>query len=76
MHRLTTTPVALVPARTRWAAAAGAGAAFAAAWWLGDTAPYPYTQRCLLGVPLPFASTGTGSPSAGCTGSSTPPAFT
>jgi SAM-dependent methyltransferase len=45
-------------ARTRWTVAAGAGAALAAAWWLGDTAPYPYAQRRLLDVPLPFLTTG------------------
>ena len=54
MHRITTAPVAPIPARTRWAVAAGAGAALAAAWWLGDTAPYPYAQRGFLDVPLPF----------------------
>ncbi|MDQ0688794.1 hypothetical protein QFZ56_007757 [Streptomyces achromogenes] len=54
MHRITTAPVAPIPARTCWAVAAGAGAALAAAWWLGDTAPYPYAQRGLLDVPLPF----------------------
>jgi SAM-dependent methyltransferase len=53
MHRITTASVAPIPARTRWAVAAGAGAALAA-WWLGDTAPYPYAQRGLLDVPLPF----------------------
>ncbi|MGW5478793.1 methyltransferase domain-containing protein [Streptomyces sp. NPDC004008] len=54
MHRITTAPVAPIPARTRRAVAAGVGAALAAAWWLGDTAPYPYAQRGLLDVPLPF----------------------
>lgn len=54
MHRITTAPAAPIPARTRWAVAAGVGAALAAAWWLGDTAPYPYAQRGLLDVPLPF----------------------
>jgi hypothetical protein len=58
MHRITTAPVAPIPARTRWAVAAGAGAALAAAWWLGDTAPYPYAQRGLLAVPLPFLTAG------------------
>jgi ubiquinone/menaquinone biosynthesis C-methylase UbiE len=33
--------------------AAAAGAA-AAAWWWTDSAPYPYAQRWLLNVPLPF----------------------
>ncbi|MEV6808043.1 hypothetical protein [Streptomyces sp. NPDC051132] len=54
MHRITTASVAPIPARTRWAVAAGTGAALAAAWWLGDTAPCPYGQRGLLDVPLPF----------------------
>ncbi|MFR0359245.1 hypothetical protein [Streptomyces sediminimaris] len=49
MHHITTAPVAPIPARIRWAVAAGAGAALAAAWWLGDTAPCPYAQRGLLG---------------------------
>lgn len=54
MHRITTAPVAPIPARTRWAVAAGVGATLTAAWWLGDTAPYPYPQRGLLDVPLRF----------------------
>lgn len=54
MHRITTAPVAPIPARTRRPGPAGAGAALAAARWLGDTAPYPYAQRGLLDVPLPF----------------------
>lgn len=34
---------------------AGAGVAAAvAAWWLTDSAPYPYAQRALLDLPLPF----------------------
>jgi hypothetical protein len=32
MHRITTASLAPIPARTRWAVAAGAGAALAAAW--------------------------------------------
>ncbi len=33
----------------------GAGAAAAvAAWWWTDSAPYPYAQRWLLDLPLPF----------------------
>jgi ubiquinone/menaquinone biosynthesis C-methylase UbiE len=33
----------------------GAGAAVAAAaWWWTDSAPYPYAQRWLLDLPLPF----------------------
>lgn len=38
--------------RTWLAGAATAGAA--AAWWFTDTAPYPYAQRWLLDLPLPF----------------------
>jgi ubiquinone/menaquinone biosynthesis C-methylase UbiE len=37
----------------RWLLAAGAATA-AGVWWLGDSAPYPYAQRWLLDVPLPF----------------------
>jgi SAM-dependent methyltransferase len=37
----------------RWALAFGAATAVGA-WWLGDKAPYPYAQRRLLDVPLPF----------------------
>jgi ubiquinone/menaquinone biosynthesis C-methylase UbiE len=34
---------------------AGAGiAAAVVAWWLTDSAPYPYAQRALLDLPLPF----------------------
>jgi ubiquinone/menaquinone biosynthesis C-methylase UbiE len=36
------------------AGVAGAGAAAVAAWWLTDSAPYPYAQRRLLDLPLPF----------------------
>jgi ubiquinone/menaquinone biosynthesis C-methylase UbiE len=37
-------------------AAAGASAAFAAAaaWWCTDSAPSPYAQHRILGLPLPF----------------------
>jgi ubiquinone/menaquinone biosynthesis C-methylase UbiE len=36
---------------------AGAGAAAGvAAWWFTDSAPYPYAQRALLDLPLPFLS--------------------
>ena len=38
---------------------AGIGAvatAAVAAWWLTDTAPFPYAQRWLLDLPLPFLS--------------------
>ncbi|GGT15275.1 hypothetical protein GCM10010222_66710 [Streptomyces tanashiensis] len=58
MHRITTAPVAPLPARTRWAVASGAGAASVTAWWLGDTAPYPYAQRSLLDVLLSFLTAG------------------
>jgi ubiquinone/menaquinone biosynthesis C-methylase UbiE len=33
-----------------------AAAAGLAAWWWADSAPYPYAQRWLLDVPLPFLS--------------------
>jgi ubiquinone/menaquinone biosynthesis C-methylase UbiE len=33
---------------------ASLGAAAAVAWWLMDSAPYPYAQRALLDIPLPF----------------------
>lgn len=38
----------------RLLAGAGLAAAAAAAWWLTDSAPYPYAQRALLDIPLPF----------------------
>lgn len=40
--------------RRMLAAAAASAAIGAAAWWLTDSAPYPYTQRRLLDLPLPF----------------------
>ncbi|HEY1666060.1 MAG TPA: methyltransferase domain-containing protein [Trebonia sp.] len=36
------------------AGASAAAAAAAAAWWYTDSAPYPYAQRRLLDLPLPF----------------------
>lgn len=42
---------------SRRALAAGgacAAAAAAAAWWCTDSAPYPYAQRRILDLPLPF----------------------
>ena len=45
------------PVSRRALAAAGASAAAAAAaaaWWYTDSAPYPYAQRGLLDLPLPF----------------------
>ena len=35
-------------------AAAVAAAAATAAWWYADSAPYPYAQRMILDLPLPF----------------------
>src|ERR1700730_6557055 len=35
-------------------ASAVAAAAATAAWWYTDSAPYPYAQRRLLDLPLPF----------------------
>ncbi|HXT89882.1 MAG TPA: class I SAM-dependent methyltransferase [Trebonia sp.] len=34
--------------------AVGAAVAAAAAWWYTDSAPYPYAQRKILDLPLPF----------------------
>ena len=39
-------------------ASAVALAAGAAAWWQADRAPYPYAQRRLLDLPLPFLTSG------------------
>ena len=36
------------------AGASAAAAAAAAAWWYTDSAPYPYAQRKILDLPLPF----------------------
>jgi ubiquinone/menaquinone biosynthesis C-methylase UbiE len=36
------------------AAATATAATAAAAWWWTDSAPYPYAQRGLLDIPLPF----------------------
>lgn len=36
------------------AGASAAVAAAAAAWWYTDSAPYPYAQRKILDLPLPF----------------------
>lgn len=40
--------------RATFAAATGVAAVAAGAWWLTDQAPYPYAQRRLLDIPLPF----------------------
>ncbi|MFF7354011.1 class I SAM-dependent methyltransferase [Streptomyces filipinensis] len=37
-----------------WALAGVSAAAAAAAWWASDSAPYPYAQRWILDLPLPF----------------------
>jgi ubiquinone/menaquinone biosynthesis C-methylase UbiE len=43
------------PSRRRLTCAAVVAAASgAAAWWFSDKAPYPYAQRGLLDLPLPF----------------------
>ncbi len=47
----------LTTRHTRWGLAA-AGGVVAAAWWLGDRAPYPYAQRALLDIPLPYLTCG------------------
>ncbi|WP_018565831.1 class I SAM-dependent methyltransferase [Streptomyces sp. PsTaAH-124] len=44
--------------RARWGLAAGAATTAAAAWWLGDRAPYPYAQRGLLDLSLPYLTVG------------------
>lgn len=40
--------------RRRLVAGGGIAAVAAAVWWLTDEAPYPYGQRALLDLPLPF----------------------
>lgn len=40
--------------RSQYALAGAAVTAGAAAWWLGDKAPYPYAQRRILDLPLPY----------------------
>ncbi|MFJ2189947.1 class I SAM-dependent methyltransferase [Kitasatospora sp. NPDC087861] len=39
-----------------WALAGASVAAAATAWWVTDSAPYPYAQHRLLDLPLPFLS--------------------
>ncbi|MFJ4673437.1 class I SAM-dependent methyltransferase [Kitasatospora purpeofusca] len=39
-----------------WALAGASAAAAATAWWVTDSAPYPYAQHRLLDLPLPFLS--------------------
>jgi ubiquinone/menaquinone biosynthesis C-methylase UbiE len=51
---LTTSP--LRRKTVRRAVAGTAAAAAVAAWWLTDSAPYPYTQHWLLDLPLPLLS--------------------
>jgi len=40
--------------RRALAIAGASAAAAAAAWWYTDSAPYPYAQRAILDLPLPF----------------------
>ena len=40
--------------KTVLAATTGAAAVTAGAWWFSDRAPYPYSQRRLLDLQLPF----------------------
>jgi ubiquinone/menaquinone biosynthesis C-methylase UbiE len=47
-------PKMLSTGRSRFALAGAVAAAGAAAWWLGDKAPYPYAQRRILDLPLPY----------------------
>ncbi|HEY4004436.1 MAG TPA: methyltransferase domain-containing protein [Pseudonocardia sp.] len=41
---------------TGWTLAAAAAAAALWGWWASDSAPYPYSQRWLLDLPLPLLS--------------------
>ncbi len=43
-------------AATAWTLAGAAAATAAVAWWVTDSAPYPYAQHRLLDLPLPFLS--------------------
>jgi ubiquinone/menaquinone biosynthesis C-methylase UbiE len=47
----------LASRRTGLTAAAGLAALAAGAWWFTDQAPYPYAQRRLLDLQLPFLAT-------------------
>ena len=47
----------LATRRNGLTAAAGLAAVAAGAWWFTDKAPYPYAQRRLLDVQLPFLAT-------------------
>ena len=47
----------LATRRNGLSAAAGLAAVAAGAWWFTDKAPYPYAQRRLLDVQLPFLAT-------------------
>ena len=48
-------PLISRPSRKTFLAATTAAAAVAAgAWWSSDRAPYPYSQRRLLDLELPF----------------------
>lgn len=47
-------PLISRPSRTTVLAATGAAAVAAGAWWFSDRAPYPYAQRRLLDLELPF----------------------
>ena len=53
VFRISPTPTGNIR-RLTVAAATGAAALAAGTWWLTDQAPYPYAQRRLLDIPLPF----------------------
>jgi ubiquinone/menaquinone biosynthesis C-methylase UbiE len=52
------THLRLKPSVKRPVLIGAAAVAAAAAWWWTDTAPYPYAQRWLLDLPLPFLTNG------------------
>jgi ubiquinone/menaquinone biosynthesis C-methylase UbiE len=52
------THLRLKPSVKRPVVIGAAAVAAAAAWWWTDTAPYPYAQRWLLDVPLPYLTNG------------------
>ncbi|MCX4745778.1 class I SAM-dependent methyltransferase [Kitasatospora sp. NBC_01287] len=54
MTALSSAASALHRKSVRRAVAGTAAAAAVTAWWALDTAPYPYAQRWLLDLPLPF----------------------
>lgn len=53
MSAITSSP-SIKPGRNLKWVAASLGAAAIGAWWMSDSAPYPYSQHWLLDLPLPF----------------------